>query len=132
MANLADVYDYIFSSFLRRMLSKADTNTIIVVRADHGLQAGPQTADYSIQIEALRPMTHIIVPKQLQGLSLSKLFDNQNRLATGFDLYNTLASSVVGDNKSLMPMPPPWSKHLWQESITNSRTCADAKVPGRR
>ncbi|CAB9504937.1 Protein of unknown function (DUF229) [Seminavis robusta] len=130
MANLAEAYDLILSSFLKRFLARKDmTNTIIVVRADHGLQAGPQTSDYSIQIEAFRPWTEIIVPKHMAGLSLQKLLDNQEKLATSFDLYKTLTSSIVGEESSLMPDPSPWEYHLWQQSIETTRTCAHARVP---
>ena len=104
-------------------------NTIIVVRADHGLQAGPQTSDYSLQIEALRPWTEIIVPKTLHGLSLQKLHDNQDKLATGFDLYKTLTSSIVGQDTSIIPDPSPWAYHLWQDTIAANRSCVDAHVP---
>ena len=99
MANLAETYDLILSTFLERMLSRPDaSNTVIVLRADHGLQAGPQTADYSIQVEALRPWTEIVVPKDGWGgmKSIESLFLNQGRLVTGPDLYRTLTSLMTG------------------------------------
>ncbi|CAB9518473.1 multicellular organism reproduction [Seminavis robusta] len=129
MADDAETYDIMLSSFLRRMMAKKDmSNTIIVVRADHGLQAGPATPDYSIQVEALRPWTEIIVPKTLAGLSLSNLYENRQQLTTGFDLYNTLTTAIVGTEKGLVKEPPSWSHHLWNEVIPDTRTCADAQV----
>ena len=86
MASRAEAYDILLSSFLRRFLSRPDTsNTIVFLRADHGLQGGLTTTDYSIQQEALRPWTELIVPKTLEGMSLDILFNNQQQLATGFD-----------------------------------------------
>lgn len=129
MTEKATTYDTILSSFLKGMLARADAdNTIIVVRSDHGLQAGPITDDYSIQIEALRPWTEIIVPKTLQGILLNTLFGNQQRLVTGFDFYKTLTTSIVGDETNIMPNPPSWANHLWQEEVAPARTCTDAMV----
>ena len=129
MADRAEAYDVVLSSFLRRMLDRPDmTNTIIVLRADHGLQGGSTTPDYSIQQEALRPWTEIIVPKNLPGLSLDTLFNNQQRLATGFDLYNTITDSIVGTSQSIAPEMPRWTHHLWKNAIPSSRTCVDANV----
>jgi Protein of unknown function (DUF229) len=130
MANAAESYDIVLESFLRRFLTRSEiANTIIVVRADHGLQAGPQTADYSLQIEALRPWTEIIVPKTLPGMSLSNLFDNQHRLTTGFDLYKTLTTSIIDQDQSLVSEHFPWTHHLWEDGIPETRTCKDAHVP---
>jgi len=129
MAMRAEAYDVLLSSFLKRMLSRPNMeNTIIVLRSDHGLQGGPSTPDYSIQQEALRPWTEIIVPKNLSGLSLDALFRNTNRLATGFDLYNTLTTSMIGENSSIAPTYPSWSNHLWRSEIFPRRTCAQAFV----
>jgi Protein of unknown function (DUF229) len=130
MANLAETYDLVLSSFLRRFLGRPDmANTVVIVRSDHGLQNGPMTVDFSLQVEALRPWTEIIVPKALSGLSLSSLFDNQFRLATSFDLYKTLSEAIADQDTSLLPTPSSWSFNLWQESIPSAGTCNDAKVP---
>jgi len=52
LAKRAEVYDAILSAFLERMLARNDMqNTILIIRADHGLQSGPTMADYSMQIE---------------------------------------------------------------------------------
>ena len=129
MASRAEAYDILLSSFLRRFLSRPDTsNTIVFLRADHGLQGGLTTTDYSIQQEALRPWTELIVPKTLEGMSLDILFNNQQQLATGFDIYHTITESIVGGVESLAPPIPKWSLHLWKTAIPPSRTCAEAGV----
>lgn len=111
------------------MLARSDaTNTIFVVRADHGLQAGPVTSDYSIQVEALRPWTELILPKGLQGLALENIYNNRRKLTTGFDFYKTLTKEVVGADTHKMPEPPLWSSHLWKEDVSETRTCSDVKV----
>ena len=131
MASRAEAYDILLSSFLQRMLARPDmTNTILVLRADHGLQGGLTTPDYSIQQEALRPWTELVIPKTLPGLSLETLFDNQQQLATGFDIYKTITESVLGTRQSLAPPMPRWALHLWKTAIPPTRTCADANVRG--
>jgi hypothetical protein len=129
MAADAETYDSTLSSFLKRFLERDDAaNTIIVVRADHGLQGGPSSPDYSLQIEALRPWTEIIVPKALPGLSLDNLFINRQRLVTGFDFYNTITTSIMGKNKELMKELPVYSMHLWNGVIPATRSCLDTGV----
>jgi len=130
MATAAEAYDTVLSSFLEGMLRRADaTNTLIVVRGDHGLQGGSNVADYAIQVEALRPWTEMIVPNEFPNLSLTTLLENQDRLATGYDLYRTLAEAIVAGNETLMPPPSPWTFNLLHQSIPENRTCVDAKVP---
>lgn len=133
MANLAEAYDMTLSAFLKQMLSgPAMEGTIIVLRSDHGIQAGPITSDYSIQVEALRPWTEIIIPKKFPGLSLGTLFDNQSRLATSFDLYKSIANIISGNEMSTNTIVESSATvatyHLWQQSIPKNRTCAEAGV----
>jgi hypothetical protein len=59
MSNDAETYDIMLSSFLKRFLERDDdANTIIVVRADLGLQGGPSAPDYGVQIEASMDGNH--------------------------------------------------------------------------
>lgn len=123
----AEAYDVALANFLESIL-KREEEVIVIVRGDHGLQGGPVTSDYAVQVEALRPWSEVIVPKSLPGLSLSHLFSNQHALATGFDLYKTLTSTIMGKDPSLMPEPPTWTYNLWQQTVP-TRTCEQAHVP---
>ena len=131
MTSAAELYDEVLHSFLYKMLSEDElSNTVVVVRGDHGLQGGPLTADYAIQIEALRPWTEIIVPSSLAGLSLPNLTGNQQRLSTGADLYWSLVDTMVFGSKSrLVPERQSWMYNLFKEEVPSDRTCADAMVP---
>merc|ERR1711862_1064633 len=129
------------SKFLEEMLQRPDAqNTIIVLRSDHGLQGGPSPIDFSFQVEHMRPFFNLIVPENLKfHLSLDSLFTNQDKLVTGYDLYNTLRSIMtprLKDGKHLIKHKkdyrngiPTWSFNLLQEAVPNNRTCQDAKVP---
>ena len=88
---MAERYDEYLASFLESMLTREDANsTVIIIRADHGLQRGPTAMDYGLQLEHNRPWTEILVPESLSGFSKSVFFQNQNRLTSGFDLYHTM------------------------------------------
>lgn len=123
-------YDEMLSQFLKRLLeSKSAKRTIIVVRSDHGLQDGPFRVDYSLQTEALRPWTELVVPKGLPGFDVRKLAENQDSLVTGFDLYHTLAKTIGARSPDKISVPSGWSYHLWKEIVPNHRTCSDARIP---
>ena len=128
MTRAAEAYDSLLADFLKRFLENT-SNTIIIIRSDHGLQGGRQTRDYSTQIEALRPWTELIVPRAFSDLSLHSLYRNQDRLVTGHDLYKTLATAVVAGETSNMPPPGGWAIDFLSNVIPDSRTCFDASVP---
>ena len=128
MTLAAEAYDSLLEAFLIQFLEDA-SNTIILVRSDHGLQGGDRTPDYAVQIEALRPWTEVIVPRSFPDKSLHNLYQNQNRLVTGADLYRTLATAVVAGEASNMPTPGDWAIDLLNNEIPTSRTCANAKIP---
>jgi hypothetical protein len=132
----SESYDAQLVAFLMFMTSREDfSNTAIILRADHGLQGGPATLDYSLQVEHRDPWTQIIVPKNLQGVSLESLFANQNKLATGFDLYRTLRELMAfGKDESSAQSSseaaiPEWSFNLLKTVVPDDRTCTDAKIP---
>lgn len=54
---------------------------------------------------------------------------NQDRLATGFDLYHSLRRLMASSNSANDPPIPSWSFDLFKAEIPNDRTCRDAKVP---
>jgi hypothetical protein len=131
----AERYDELLSSFLESMLAREDAkNTIIIVRSDHGLQSGPLTMDYSTQVEHTRPWTEMLVPESLPGLSKEALFQNQNRLSSGFDLYRTLralttaTTTGVTEPAAFSPVVPDWSFNLLATPIPKSRSCRDARL----
>jgi hypothetical protein len=132
---MAERYDDHLFSFLESMLSREDANsTIIIVRSDHGMQRGHMAMDYSTQVEHTRPWTEILVPESLPGLSKSALFQNQDRLTSGFDLYHTLRAlmTVQPDgttNEDIATLPiPDWTFDLLTTPIPENRTCEDAKL----
>ena len=134
----------------------ATRNTFIILRSDHGLQDGPTRVDYSTQIEALRPWTEILVPKDLKAVSLATLFGNQQRLVTSADLYRTLTTLITSQDDEgmtlclfvlcqrrtahllLLQCPLPnlkakikhsdWTINVLKDTIPPNRTCEDAKV----
>ena len=126
----SEAYDTILVEFLEHMLTKDDANnTIIVLRADHGLQGGAAKSEYSVQIEHTRPWTNIIIPESYRDLNLTVLETNQHRLGSGFDLYKTLLSLMTKSSKDKVRSGPYWSYNLLQDEIPESRTCADGKIP---
>ncbi|KAL3921537.1 MAG: hypothetical protein SGILL_002698 [Bacillariaceae sp.] len=127
---MAERYDEHLYQFLKGMLSRSDAHqTVIILRSDHGLQRGPMAMDYGLQVEHRRPWTEILVP---EGLVASKhaLFENQNRMTTGFDLYNTIRSllSRSKGQRDDEGMPSDWSFDLLSDEIPLNRTCKDARV----
>lgn len=141
MTQKAETYDFVLSSFLRKLLSRPGaSNTIVVLRSDHGLQDGPSTADFSTQAEHSRPWTEIILPQSLSEISLEVLKKNQERLASGFDLYHTLRSIMTSPLNNVMtgsstsggfvqPPVPPWSINLLTQEIPVGRTCFEGRIP---
>jgi len=122
-----EAYDIQLASFLERIVSSPSfENTIIVVRADHGLQGGPTTVDYSVQVEHRHPWTQIVIPQKLAGDSLSVLATNQDRMTTGYDLYHSFRNLM--SSSDVAPVPD-WSIDFFREEIPSDRTCDDAKIP---
>lgn len=128
MTLAAEAYDILLAEFLTEFLEEA-TNTIILVRSDHGLQGGGQTRDYAVQIEAYRPWTEVILPRTFPEKSLDNLYKNQDRLVTGHDLYRTIATAAIAGESTNMPPPGDWAIDFLDKEIPESRTCADARVP---
>lgn len=127
----AEVYDRNLLRFLKEMKTRQDaSSTVIILRSDHGLQDGPSIADFSTQVEHSRPWTEIIVPESLFGISLEALKTNQERMASGFDIYKTLRGlmSTRSENAKL-PAIPSWSINLLTTEIPEHRTCAKGKIP---
>jgi hypothetical protein len=129
----AEAYDQHLSSFLEKMINRADAErTIIIIRSDHGLQGGPLKLDYSTQIEHMNPWNNIIVPAKYPALSLVALEANQKRLVTGFDLYHTLRKLMAvkqpGLGKTLDGIPK-WSFNLIEREIPKLRDCINARIP---
>ena len=87
----------------------------------------------------MRPFNNLIVPERFHDLSLRNLFTNQNKLVTGYDLYNTLrslltpklknGSNAIKNEKNFLNGVPEWSLNLLKENVPDDRTCEDAKVP---
>jgi len=134
MVSVAEEYDEQLLQFLEFIiLHESFANTVVVVRADHGLQGGPATVEYSMQVEHREPWTHVLLPKALVGDSgMTQLYANQRKIVTGGDLYLTLRSlmeSSSSSGRNSRAARPPWSYNLIHDSIPATRTCKDAKVP---
>ena len=129
MAAVAEEYDEKLATFLSSIFARESfQNTLIIVRADHGLQGGPSTLEYSMQVEHREPWTQMIVPQTLVGSdALKTLYSNQNKIATGFDLYRTLREVI--STEAINPPVPKWSYNLLHSRIPSDRSCVDAKVP---
>jgi len=126
----AEIYDEHLHRFLEAMLSRDDwQRTVIIIRSDHGLQKGPMSMDYTLQVEHRRPWTEILIPDNLV-VSKSALFNNQARMVTGYDLYRTMRflMSDRTDIKSLGEGIPEWSYDILAEEIPQNRTCEQAKA----
>jgi hypothetical protein len=93
------------------------------------LSGGPYPVDYSFQIEHMHPWTTFIVPAGSAKLSIDSLALNQDRLVTGFDLYNTMRHLMVPSTKSDLIGIPPWSYNLLRQTVPAERNCSEAKIP---
>ena len=126
----AELYDEHIHKFLERMLSRKDSQrTVVILRSDHGLQKGPMSTDFSLQVEHRHPWTEILVPENLIA-SKKALFDNQSRMLTGYDLYKTMRF-LMSDRSSPQTAGegiPSWSFDLLSEEIFKNRTCQEAKI----
>jgi len=139
-----EAYDEYLSNFLGEMLRRPDAeNTIIVLRSDHGLQGGPSPIDFSTQVEHMHPFNNLIVPAKFRGSQswIDKLFANQDKLVTGYDLYNTLRGMlkprtkgngdpikldhIIGHDSGI----PDWSYDLFSQEVPHDRSCEEAKIP---
>jgi hypothetical protein len=71
----------------------------------------------------------MILPKLLiPETSLDTLWSNQERLATGYDLYRTLAGFLAGSDTELVPDCKSWMFNLLQDDIPEERSCSDANI----
>jgi hypothetical protein len=134
MVSVAEEYDEQLRNFLHFVtLHPSFSNTVVVVRADHGLQGGPTILDYSMQVEHREPWTQMLLPQVLVGdRGVPTLHSNQDKIVTGHDLYRTLRGlmelSLTRTHTTGAAMPA-WSYNVLHDSIPASRTCRDAKVP---
>ena len=136
MISASEAYDGELKSFLSSMFTREDiVNTIIILRADHGLQGGPSTLEYSMQVEHREPWTQLILPKSfVDQSSLDVLYQNQDRMATGLDLYRTIRELIWPATATTTKMKPPEvmtdsSLNLLHTLIPKDRTCQQAMVP---
>lgn len=130
----AENYDLSLYEFLSGFVTRQDAReTLIVLRSDHGLQGGPWPIDYSVQIEHMRPWTTLLFPRSYKHVDKHVLAINQERLTTGFDIYNTLRFAMTPSDESASPLLdagiPRWSFNLFKQEVPRSRTCFDAKIP---
>ncbi len=126
----AEVYDEHIHNFLESMLSRTDSqHTVIFLRSDHGLQKGPMSMDYSLQVEHRHPWTEILVPESLI-VSKEALFNNQGRMLTGYDFYKTmrLLMSDRSNPRNVGEGIPDWSFDVLAEEISPQRKCEEAKI----
>jgi len=126
----AEVYDDHIHNFLETMLSGTHRrHTMIIIRSDHGLQKGPLSMDFALQVEHRHPWTEVLVPESLV-VSKSALFKNQDRMLTGYDLYQTmrLLMSDRTNGRNSEGGIPDWSFDILAEEISQNRTCEEAKV----
>ena len=83
----------------------------------------------STQIEHMHPWTTLVVPERNSKLSLDLLPLYQDRLITGFGIYNTMRHLMVPATKSDLIGIPPWSYNLLQQTVQAKRSCLAAKIP---
>jgi len=129
----AEAYDDMIYDFLKELISSPEgSNTVIIVRSDHGNQgwANPSSVEYSNQIDHRRPWIEIVVPENLQSISLEALYINQKRLVNSIDLYTTLRHLIAGDAEQMAELKPPvpeWSKNILKTIIDPGRSCQEAR-----
>lgn len=135
MVAVAEEYDGQLAAFLSRMVNhQSFSNTIIVLRSDHGLQGGPMTMEYAMQVEHREPWAYLLLPQALVGDSLKSLFVNQDRIVTGHDLYQSLLKMMMvglpnDERAKHLSAVPAWSYNLLHDVVPETRSCKDAKVP---
>jgi len=126
----AEAFDDSLHQFLSEFFTREDMDdTIVVVRADHGLQDGPMLEEYSTQVEVFRPFTEVVVPEHFRGLSLEALWKNQARLVSGYDLYRTLTTAMIAGGTDTGAALPPWAVDLFAEEVPTTRSCWEARLP---
>lgn len=117
-------------SFLQAMKSTGQLDhTAVFVMGDHGNHMGPYPYMNSAgHAEERLPFMFTLLPARIRGqlLPYSTLLRNENRLATPFDVYQTLV------HLSTFPKPPPYVKGYGDSLLTellHNRTCVDAAIP---
>lgn len=129
----AEAYDDMIHDFLKEIIESPEgSNTVIIIRSDHGNQgwANPSSVEYSNQIEHRRPWIEAIIPENLQSMSLEALYTNQQRLVNSVDLYTTLRHIISGDAGQLAELKPPvpeWSRNILRTVIVPERSCREAR-----
>ena len=129
----AEAYDDMMHDFLKEMLESPEaSNTVIIVRSDHGNQgwANPSSVEYANQIEHRRPWIELVVPENLESISLEAIYTNQERLVNNVDLYTTLRHLIAGDAgqaAELKPPVPDWSRNFLQTIVDPGRSCREAR-----
>ena len=129
----AEAYDDMIHDFLKEIIESPEgSNTVIIVRSDHGNQgwANPSSVEYSNQIEHRRPWIEAIIPENLQSMSLEALYTNQQRLVNSVDLYTTLRYIISSGSKEEGAMKPPvpeWSRNILKTVIDPGRSCWEAR-----
>ena len=119
--------------FLKEMLESPEaSNTVIIVRSDHGNQgwANPSSVEYANQIEHRRPWIELVVPENLESISLEAIYTNQERLVNNVDLYTTIRHLIAGDAgqaAELKPPVPEWSRNFLQTIVDPGRSCREAR-----
>lgn len=132
-----EAYDAILSSFLERFLRR-HRNTIILLRADHGAQSGPEQIEFDMQVEHRLPWSRLLVPTWLVP-NASRLRMNANRLVSPFDLHATLQAAMRrGTTRQAQRMGRPVEAtrsqlpiDLLTTEVPALRTCRDARIPHR-
>jgi hypothetical protein len=114
---------------LAAYLESADSQSLIVILSDHGINYGPHGLS-----EGDHRFAFFLFPKgSLSASEAQHMHSNQYRLTTSVDIYKTLAA-IAGkqfqhDNDVLNRRPNGYN--LLRESIPTKRTCNEAGLPDR-
>ncbi|CAB3398401.1 unnamed protein product [Caenorhabditis bovis] len=110
-------------------------NTIVMVLSADGMPINTFGNTYTGRVEERNPFMMIRVPQRLQKFLPDQYFQleqNENRLMTHLDVFETLKSFVqISKDQPIIPIVGNGENgiSLWQSLIPRNRSCLDAYIP---
>lgn len=124
-----------YQDFIEKSLnSGVFENTLFIFFSDHGIRFGPLRATDQGWLEDRMPFMFLLFPKWFQEqnqLLMDNLKENDNRLSTFFDVYETLKDILNFDSNAILKRkitPNQRGISLFNE-IPLNRSCLSAQIP---